>query len=308
MISYEEELQIHQSMKIPTYEGWYFRVTDGAISIAIWVGIVKQEHDRYAYLKVYHSLSEECYYKTYKLKDVKYQNEPFSLCLEKNVFNKHYIHIELDDDPLLIDLELQKPFRIEQTKYAPTIMGPLAYLKNSQWKHSILSLGTKTTGSLKTNKLLMNMKGYTYIDKDWGQKFPERYFMLQSHSCLEKNAFIVIWCASLPFKVVEATGLFMNLLVEDQMLTIASYLGAIVTFAKKKGDAYYLTILQGQYMVECTFFIDKKTKECELDKEIYRCKELSLFGELEVKLFKFKNCIEVLTFENCAIETQDYFK
>ena len=38
MISYEEELQIHQSMKIPTYEGWYFRVTDGAISIAIWVG------------------------------------------------------------------------------------------------------------------------------------------------------------------------------------------------------------------------------------------------------------------------------
>lgn len=81
------------------------------------------------------------------------------------------------------------PLHIQTTKYAPTIMGPFAYLKNMQCNHAILNLESQTHGYMKYQNQIYNIQGIIYQEKDWGNSFPKKYIWVQSNCCLQKKQF-----------------------------------------------------------------------------------------------------------------------
>ncbi len=58
MISYEQELQLHQSQKMSAFEGWYFRVVDDQVSVAVIIGIAKTQDKQEAFIQVFHTLCQ----------------------------------------------------------------------------------------------------------------------------------------------------------------------------------------------------------------------------------------------------------
>lgn len=308
MISYEQELQLHQINKIPAFEGWYFRVIDKQLSVACIIGIAKTKEKQEVFIQVFHTLSQKMERVSYDISEFQYQDIPFMIKIKKTILKKHYIHIEDENLSVNIDLELEMPKYIRTTPFAPTIMGPFAYLKNMECNHAITNLGSATKGHLQFQNMKYDIEGIIYQEKDWGTSFPSKYFWVQSHCCQKKDAILFLSCATIPLKKFHFTGVIMNLVVEGKEYNIASYYGAYVVKAKKIGNNYRLTIRQGQYLIKCylkmgpTYILDAP-KEGQMIRQIEEC----LLGEAIIKIYKYKKCIEVLTFDHCGMENDQFF-
>ena len=105
------------------------------------------------------------------------------------------------------------PLHIERTRYAPTIMGPFAYLKNMQCNHAIINLESQT---------------HDYL----------------------KEAILFLSCATIPLKLFQFTGIIMVLVIDDKQYQFVFYYGAVLNTVERIGDVYYLVIEQRQYRIE----------------------------------------------------------
>ncbi len=81
------------------------------------------------------------------------------------------------------------PLHIQTTKYAPTIMGPFAYLKNMQCNHAILNLESQTHGYMKYQNQIYNIQGIIYQEKDWGNSFPKNIYGFNQTAAYKKKQF-----------------------------------------------------------------------------------------------------------------------
>ncbi|MEG0365920.1 MAG: tocopherol cyclase family protein [Coprobacillus sp.] len=309
MISYEQELQIHVIKKIPAFEGWYFRVVDDKISLAVIIGIAKTKDKQEAFIQVFHTLSQKMEKVSYDINEFQYQEIPFMLMIKKSIFKKHYIHIEDSRLSTIIDIEFSMPLHIKQTKYAPTIMGPFGYLKNMQCNHAIVNLECPVHGHIKYQNELHSLQGILYQEKDWGYSFPKKYVWIQSNCCIEKKANLFISSASIPMKLFEFTGVIMVLTIGNKEYQFASYYGAFVVKAQMVGDIYYLDIKQGKYKLEFeitlgpVYILDAPEQGIML-----RNVQESLLGEVKLTMYEHSHCSHVLTFHHCGIEIENFFK
>ena len=202
MISYEQEWQLHQSHKIPAFEGWYFRVVDNQVSAAVIIGIAKTQ-DKW---EVFYTLCQSMEKVSYDIKDFVYQEEPFAISIKDSIFKKHYIHIEDSKLSTVIDLELDMPLHIQTTKYAPTIMGPFAYLKNMQCNHAIINLESQTHDYLKYQNQIYDIQGFIYQEKDWSNPFPKRYMVTIKLLFTKRSNSISVMCNN----SIEAFPIYRN--------------------------------------------------------------------------------------------------
>ena len=308
MITYDTELQLHQSYKIPAFEGWYFRVVDNQISVAVIIGIAKTKEKQEVFIQVFHTLSEAMEKVSYDIDCFQYQKEPFQIMIKESFFRKDHLHIEDQRLSVMLDIDIKAPKLLRQTKYAPTIMGPFAYLKNMQCNHAVLNLGSPTHGTLVYQHQSYNLKGILYQEKDWGNSFPKKYIWVQSNCCQEKEAVLFLSCAAIPLKCIGFTGIIMVLMIGDQQYHFASYYGALITQAKKVLDTYQLTIRQGKYTIK---FKIRAGKTYRLDAPengmMQRNVEESLLGHTEIKLYKYHQCLDTLSFDHCGIENDHFF-
>ncbi|MEG0592172.1 MAG: tocopherol cyclase family protein [Coprobacillus sp.] len=308
MSSYEKELQLHLINKIPAFEGWYFRVVDNKISIAVIIGIAKTSEKQEAFIQVFHTLSQKSERVSFDIEEFHYQDVPFMINIKNIILKKHYVHIEDENLSVLIDLEINMPKYIKKSLYAPTIMGPFAYFKNMQCNHAITNLKSYTKGYIDYLDKRYYINGTIYQEKDWGTSFPTKYIWVQSHCCHEKRAILFLSCATIPLNKIGFTGIIMTLIIDDKEFHIASYYGAYIVKAKKMGNSYILIIRQGRYLIKCylrmgpTYILDAP-REGQMTRQI----EESLLGYTIIKIYKYKKCIETLTFDNCGIENDHFF-
>lgn len=308
MNSYEKELQLHQINKVPAFEGWYFRVVNRELSVAVIIGIAKTIEKQVAFIQVFHTLSQKMERVSYDMAEFQYQDIPFMVTIKKTILKKHYVHIEDKDLSVVLDLEIDMPKYIKSSTYAPTIMGPFAYFKNMECNHAITNLKSHTTGYMEYQDKRYDIDGTIYQEKDWGSSFPSKYIWIQSHCCQEKEAMLFLSCATIPLKKVHFTGVIMTLIIDDREYHIASYYGAYIMKTRKIGNHYELYIKQGKYLIKCylrmgeTFVLDAPK-----DGQMIRQIEESLLGEAVIKIYKYKKCIETLTFDNCGIENDQFF-
>ena len=121
------------------------------------------------------------------------QDEPFSLHLGENSFRRDGLTIAYSGERLQAQGELRfhALTALPASRWAPTIMGPFAYLPGMECIHSVISLTHTLSGSLRIMGELVDFTGGKgYIEKDWGSSFPKSYVWLQcNHFSQEGSLF-----------------------------------------------------------------------------------------------------------------------
>ena len=100
------------------------------------------------------------------------------------------------------------PLHIERTRYAPTIMGPFAYLKNMQCNHAIINLESQTHDYLKYQNQIYDIQGFIYQEKDWSNPFPKRYMVTIKLLFTKRSNSISVMCNN----SIEAFPIYRNYL------------------------------------------------------------------------------------------------
>lgn len=245
----KDEIELHQREGQDFFEGWYFKVTDSKVSIAIIVGISQTKNKSCAFIQTLDTYTNQSQMIEYDINDFKWGRTPFYLKIKNNEFTQDKLILNLNEGNVVIKGTLKNMCftKLASSLYAPTIMGPFFYLNNMECNHGIISLRHNVIGELKINLQMFKIKGIGYFEKDWGYSFPRWYLWLQSNNCLEKEANLFLSLANIPLKSLHFNGIIMNLLVGDKQLTVASYYGARVVKKIIKNNCYYIIIKQHSY-------------------------------------------------------------
>ncbi|MFR6099605.1 MAG: hypothetical protein ACLUIS_05900 [Longibaculum sp.] len=80
------------------------------------------------------------------------------------------------------------PLHIERTRYAPTIMGPFAYLKNMQCNHAIINLESQTHDYLKYQNQIYDIQ-VSFIKKRIGATLSKKIYGYNQTAVYKKKQF-----------------------------------------------------------------------------------------------------------------------
>lgn len=307
-ITDEQELQLHESLTLPFFEGWYFRFVSENFSAAIILGIAKTAACKEAFLQVFHTEAATMEKVSFHEAELQYRAEPFELHMGRSVFLRNYLHIEDERLSRSFDFSFQNAVPIRHSVYAPTIMGPFAYLKHMQCNHAVINLGSSAVCYMGDGLQVQKRSGTAYQEKDWGTSFPDKYVWVQSNCCKERSAVLFLSCATIPLGLLHFTGIIMVVKDQNQEYQFASYRGAVLTKALTDEDGYQLCIRQGLYQINCTMrmnmaYVLEAPQQGKMDRTVQEC----LLGEVDLCISKCGKVIRKLTFHHCGIENDHFF-
>jgi hypothetical protein len=213
------------------FEGWFFKQVSADLknSICIIPGVSLDPHNPHAFIQTItnaNDIKHETHYYSFSLKDFQYNDNPFILRIDKNVFNREGIYIDLSDESSFLcgKINFSPLTSIKTNRLFPNIMGYYAYLPFMECYHGIVSMNHTLIGSLKLNEKIIDFDlGKGYIEKDWGTSFPKEYIWFQCNNFEDSNVSIMCSIANIPFLGKSFQGFICNLVIRDKEYRFASY-------------------------------------------------------------------------------------
>jgi len=299
------------TIKKAYFEGWYYKITTNTISLAIILGVTKNTEDDHAFIQTLDTLSQKEQYIRYSISEMTIEDTPFHIQLGDNHFYEDKIIMHVDKD-IKIDVEvtMEDMTPLNSSRYAPTIMGPFAYLPNMQCIHSICSLYHKVNGTININKQNITTKGAIgYIEKDRGTSFPKKYLWIQSnHSTMYNKACFFLSVATIPYSIFHFTGVIAILLINNKQHRFTTYYGARVeSLEYTENGHYHITIKQREYKVVVKVNPGNPIQLLAPKKGIMVTEIMeSLDARIAVNLYKNNQLIEVINFRKSGCEIRGY--
>lgn len=156
----------------------------------------------------------------------------------KSIFTEKKIFLDLQDQDRLFQgtLEIHPLTPIETSFFAPSIMGPFAYLPKMQCNHGVISMNHDIMGTIQMNDQSLKFNyGRGYIEKDWGTSFPEEYIWIQCNTFTTPETSLFFSIAHIPFLGKSFQGHIGNLLIKNKQYRFATYNSTKITAFKRKG-------------------------------------------------------------------------
>jgi hypothetical protein len=114
-----------------------------------------------------------------------------------------------------------------------------------QCNHGVLSLWHSVQGEVCCNgKKLSFDNADGYIEKDWGEEFPESWIWMQ---CGSDGEALMCAVASIPMKAFHFTGLIAVLCTKERQYRFATYNGGRVMSVNKQEDSLTVELARGSY-------------------------------------------------------------
>lgn len=132
MKNIKSEIQVHLKGK-GMFEGWYFRISDRKVSLAVIVGI----SESMAFIQTIDTYTNQSQMIEYGLEEFEYGDNPFYVKIRDNYFTKEKMILNLDQGMVKIkgEIENESFTPLKSTLYAPTIMGPFYYIPGMECNH-----------------------------------------------------------------------------------------------------------------------------------------------------------------------------
>ena len=154
----KEEMGLHSLGETKDYfEGWYFRLCDPRCSVAVIVGFSPQNSAAPFFIQTTDTLTNRSQWAEFGWADVVVRQSPFHLTLGSNEFSLTRVKLELPE--LKVRLRLSGLTPLPFSRYAPTIMGPFAYLKKMECVHGVISLHHRMEGVVLANGRALPVAG-----------------------------------------------------------------------------------------------------------------------------------------------------
>lgn len=296
----EEDITIHP-LKQNGFEGWYTRIQSDDISMAVIFGVSSEYDDPHAFIQTLDSMTHTSQYIRFSLMDVSIQKTPFKIQIKQNVMSCYGLRLALHNADISIvgEVTYSKIKPIKATRYAPTAMGPMAYLKAMDCVHSLISMHHDVKGSFDINHQAWNVNGVGYMEKDRGTSFPKQYIWLQGMN--DQGDSFVLAVADVPICCGSFQGVLGCILCEGDMMRIGSYYGAKAMVRQEQGYIR-ITLYQGltRIYISVRQQYAKALKAPVKGSMRAEIKE-SLDSTMRIAIYK-KGKRSILSFKNCACE------
>ncbi len=288
------------------FEGWYFKNTNKENGISFIPGININENEKNAFIQVI--TNKESYYVNYKIDEFKFSDNPFCIKIEKNLFSKTNLHLDIDDKKQKLkisgDIKYSDGKNIKTNLLSPNIMGPFSYVTFMECNHAILCMKNKIEGKININGSKINFdNGIGYIEKDWGCSFPKKYIWCQGNNFTKANASFMMSIADIPFKIFNFKGVICDLIIDDKEYKFTTYNNSKIEKININDKYLNIILKKGAYSINIKSIYDKGLNlkapvKGKMNKEILESINNSIF----VTLKKENEIIFSDTSYNCGLE------
>jgi len=239
------------------FEGWYFKFVDApkqhlhAVIPGVFLG--KDRSASHAFVQVLDGLSGQSTYHRYPLDQFAASDREFDVRIGPNHFRTDALWIDIADHDRTLRGELKfdglTPWPV--TTLSPGIMGPYAFAPFMECYHGVLGLDHAVRGSLIMNGATVNFDGGRgYIEKDWGQAFPQAWIWGQSNHFEQPGTSITISVATIPWLRNSFRGFIIGLWHTRQLYRFTKYNGAKITSLRLTDSHLLLRVENKQHGLE----------------------------------------------------------
>lgn len=223
----------------PFFEGWYYKVVNSdedrryAIIPGVFYGETPaQDH---AFVQVMDGRSASVVMQKYAIDQFNPSAQKFDLMVGPNHFTGNSLALDISTADLNVRGNLQfnntQPWPVTLT--SPGIMGWYAYIPFMQCNHGVLSLDHTIQGSLTINGKETDFTGGRgYIEKDWGESFPDAWVWTQSNHFDLVGTSLTASIAIIPWLKSAFPGFIIGLLHEGILHRFTTYNGSRVETLK----------------------------------------------------------------------------
>ena len=215
------------------FEGWYFKnvSADGQNTWSFIPGISLVNDDAHAFIQVINGQTGDTYYYRYPAESFSYSSEGFEICVGQSYFSDQMFVLDMDDGKNsfkgVITFDDVKKYPVWYKR--PGIMGWYRYVPSMECYHGVVSLDHGLTGQLTHNSRVIDFdKGRGYIEKDWGSSMPKAWVWMQSNHFGQEGTSFMMSVARIPWIGNTFTGFLGFLLHEGNIISFATYTGAVV--------------------------------------------------------------------------------
>jgi tocopherol cyclase len=216
--------------KPPFFEGWYYKLVsaDESYKVAIIPGVILGQ-DAHAFVQVLDGVDGTTAYPMFPVTDFRAYDRHFAIDIGENRFDDSHLYLALNSPQCHLTGEIHlgalNPWPV--TWLLPGIMGWYAWVPRMECYHGVLSFSHSLQGTLTLNGKVMDFSGGRgYIEKDWGQSFPEAWVWCQSNHFAGKDACITASVAIIPWTGHAFRGFIVGLWLDGKLHRFATYSGA----------------------------------------------------------------------------------
>ncbi len=226
-----------QGKKPPFFEGWYFKLVDTSeqhkLAVVSGIFLSNDPAQRHAFVQVLDGASGHVVYHRFPAEQFWTAPDAFEIRVGPNTFNRQRMSLQLASPAGSLAggviFEGVQPWPV--TLLSPGIMGWYAWAPFMECNHGVVSLDHSLSGKLEVDGVAISFDGGRgYIEKDWGQAFPEGYVWMQSNHfegeqgvCLTASIAIIPWLRS------AFPGFIIGLWHRDRLYRFATYTRARTT-------------------------------------------------------------------------------
>jgi hypothetical protein len=223
--------------RAPFFEGWYFKLVDaeGKRRFAVIPGLFLDPAgvDSHAFVQTLDGVTGVTRYVRYPLHDFVAHPSRFRIRVGPNLFSRDEIALNLAGED---GVEMRGVLRFHGvqgwpvTPTSPGIMGWYSYLPFMECYHGVLGFDHTITGSLVVDGAQVDFHGGRgYIEKDWGQAFPQAWIWMQSNHFGAPGICLTASVARIPWMGTAFRGFIVGFWHEGRLYRFATYTGATIT-------------------------------------------------------------------------------
>ena len=239
------------------FEGWYYKFVDAAEqhvqAVIPGVFLGKDTSTSHCFVQILDGATGHSTYHRYPLDRFWASDRELDLRVGPNRFYLDRIQLDIDDADRSLRGEVgfdgSAPWPVTLT--SPGIMGPYSFAPFMECYHGVLSFDHAVRGSLVMNGEPINFDGGRgYIEKDWGQAFPQAWVWAQSNHFARVGTSITISVATIPWQRTSFRGFIIGLWHERKLYRFATYTGAKITSLSLTDAQVVLRVEDKRYRLE----------------------------------------------------------
>lgn len=213
------------------FEGWYFKIVDPTerFAFAIIPGIsFGKDGKTHAFIQLLDGKKCTATYYEFEHALFKPSGETFELALDGNFFSANSIKLNLPE--LKGELHWQDRYPWPKMLGAPGIMGWYSFVPFMECYHGVVSVNHTLQGRLRVYGEDVNFSGGKgYIEKDWGQSFPNSWIWMQTnHFDAAHPVSLSASVAKIPWLGSHFIGYIVGFLLDQKLYRFATYTGAMM--------------------------------------------------------------------------------
>lgn len=212
----------------PYFEGWYFKLVDGARrnAFAVIPGIYRDHNPARdeAFVMLLDGRSQQVVYHRYAAAEFAAARDTFHIRVGPNLFGADFLTLNLPQWRGHLSFLGRTPWPVSWA--APGIMGWYGWFPMECY-HGVVSIDHALHGRLMAGDERIDFSGGRgYIEKDWGRNFPQTWIWLQANHFAQPEVSLTASVARIPFYGRVFPGFIIGLRLGGRLYRFATYLGA----------------------------------------------------------------------------------